>query len=160
MMGISSKLNLPKAGGSASSGRSPNTAFILRCASCKAISTSMSSTNSMVMMDTLSMDVDLIWSIPSNEARASSSFMVTEFSTSDGAAPGYTVETVSTLGLNFGKSSYDIWVYEKSPASVSMVKITTTIVDLCIDIFAICIVDSLDSQLKLKVPLQRFRLSN
>src|SRR5690554_2575362 len=98
----------------------------------------------MVRIETLSIEVDFITSIPSKDDKASSNLIVTEFSTSEGAAPGYTVMTVSTLGLNFGKSSYDIWEYEKTPIKVSMVKITTTIVDLDMDVFAICIVDSLD----------------
>ncbi len=88
MIGIALMSNLPNEGVFASSGMSPRIAFTLRCASCKARSTSASFTSSTVIREKPSMLVELIFFTPSSEESASSNFFVTVFSTSPGEAPG------------------------------------------------------------------------
>src|SRR5688500_15313664 len=105
MIGRSSKSNLPKVGASASSGKRERMAFTLRCASCKLRSTLVPCFRLITITEKLSCEVLLMDSTFSKEDSASSISLVTEFSTSEGEAPGYKVEIVSTGGLNLGNNS-------------------------------------------------------
>src|SRR4051812_20233668 len=105
MIGKSSRENLVNDGAFASVGRSDNIAFTLRCAPCRAISTFASLFNSIVTVDKLSEDLEMIFLIFSMDATASSIFLVIVLSTSLGEAPGYTVAIVTTGDVNFGSNS-------------------------------------------------------
>ena len=84
IIGISLNENLVSAGGSASSGKSPRMAFTFRWASFIETSTSAPDINVTVTIERLSYDLESIFLIFSNEATASSIFLVTVFSISLG----------------------------------------------------------------------------
>ena len=105
IMGRSLSENLLSDGGSTSSGKSFSIAFILRCASFKDSFSSASEVRVKLTVESPSKDFDSIFLTFSTEEMASSIFLVTEFSTSLEEAPGYGVEIVIKLRLNFGNNS-------------------------------------------------------
>src|SRR5690606_16617005 len=91
IIATSSNENLLKDGVSASSGKSFITALIFRWASVSKKFTSAPVLSVIITTDTLSIDFDSIFLTFSSEETASSITLVTDVSTSDGAAPGYIV---------------------------------------------------------------------
>src|SRR5688572_4078788 len=108
MIGASSTENFEITGSFASSGNLEAMALTFRCASSIAWLISTSDLNVTITLDFPSNDFDLILSSFSSEETASSTSLVTEFSTSDGAAPGYVVLIVITCFDILGSSSYPI----------------------------------------------------
>ena len=79
--------------------------FTFRCASCNVLSTSALYVSSTFTIEIPSCEVDVILFTPSKALTASSIFVVTEFSTSLGEAPGYTVLIEICGDVIFGNNS-------------------------------------------------------
>ena len=104
-IGKSERENLLNDGSLASLGKSALIALILRCASLRVLSTFASLVSCTTTTERLSYEYDCIFLIFSKAETASSIFFVTVLSISEGEAPAYTVEIVTTFTSNLGMSS-------------------------------------------------------
>jgi hypothetical protein len=104
MIAFASRSTLLTTGSSASSGSWPRTRAILSRTSFAAVSMSRSSSNSIVIRLTFSVDSEVRVLMPSIVLISSSRTSVTSFSTTSGSAPGSVVATL-TIGKSMSGSS-------------------------------------------------------
>ena len=130
MIGMSSALNLKMIGSDAPSGSTEFTMSSLSRTSFVATSISTPSTNSRVMSEMFSLEVELRFFRSLTPFREFSRTFVRLVSISSALAPGYDDMTITTFASNLGNLSKDMLISENTPKMAIAMKISAVVTGL------------------------------